>query len=56
MTAEEKDADRQVEQQEPDLEVSDDAAENVKGGDASLVSNIMKTKHDTAKNSINNVR
>jgi hypothetical protein len=38
-----------------DLELTDEDAENVRGGDAAPVSNIMKTKHDTVKNTISNI-
>ena len=37
-----------------DLEPEPDDAEQVKGGTS--VSNVLKTRHDTAKNSISNVR
>jgi hypothetical protein len=41
-----------------DLDVDADNAAGVAGGDAryTATSNVMKTKHDTFKNSISNVR
>jgi hypothetical protein len=42
-----------------DLDIDAEDAAEVAGGDAqqyTAVSNILKTKHDTVKNSINNVR
>ncbi len=54
------DADQQHDAQQDeapvlDLEVPEDEASSVAGGNE-LVSNIMKTKHDAAKNALNNVR
>lgn len=45
--------DEQDEEPVVDLEVPEDEALAVEGG---TTSNIMKTKHDTVKNSISNVR
>ena len=44
------------EQPQEDLEVTEEEAAEVTGGVESAVSNIMKTKHDTVKNAINNIR
>jgi hypothetical protein len=38
-----------------DLELTAEDADQVRGGDAAPVSNTLKTKHDTVKNSISNI-
>ncbi len=48
-----QDAGQQDEEPVLDLEVPEDEARSVEGGS---VSNVLKTRHDAAKNSISNVR
>lgn len=42
----------------PDGELTDAQLKSVSGGEAAFtsVSNVLKTRHDTAKNSISNIR